>query len=448
MLVNESDVIVSVVISIYNAEKYLRQCLESISKQTLRVIEIICVNDGSTDSSLEIIEAFAKSDKRFRVFTKKNEGLGGASARNFGLTKAQGKYISILDSDDFFELDMLEKAVRKAEETNAEIVVFGGYEYDDKNGNTYKVASILNEKAIPEKIVFSYRDCANKIYQISQGMAWNKLYRRTFISKYNIQFQRIKYTDDAYFTFAYMVLADKITVLKEYLCYYRVNTGINQTAGLANYPDSAYLPYIELKKSLIHWGIYDVVKRSFINCAVSFMRYFYDRIERYTPFCYLHDKYRNEVFNALDINVQTIEKFNDKRTYIWCKQVMEHSAGELLFKTARSYGSENTTSILRFPFPYDKISRHSKIVIVGAGIMGRHYYSQVILSGYCDVVSWVEQENPFQLSYIQDYSRLRNITFDYALIAYAQPRLIENAISYLKNIGTVENKIILGGTYQ
>lgn len=437
---------VSVIVAVYNAECFLQQCLKSIANQTLQEIEIICVNDGSTDHSFEILEEFAKQDGRFLIFSKANEGLGGASARNLGLEKAKGEYVSILDSDDFFELDMLEKAVKRADATDADLVVFGGYEYDNKNGNTYKVASILNEKAIPEKEIFSYLDCPDQIYQLSQGMAWNKLYRKSFLEKYNLRFQKIKYTDDAYFTFAHMVLAEKITVLKEYLCYYRVHTGSSQTDGLADYPDSSYLPYIALKASLVKWGIYDTVKQSFINCACSFMRYFYDQIEHYQSFQYLHDKYRNEVFEELDIVQQSSDNFYDERVYLWCRQVLTYSAGEIAFKAARAHGNDSTTAILRFQFPYRKIPRECKIALVGAGIMGRHYYSQVMLSGYCDVIAWVEQENPFQLSYIKEFDTLRNCEFDYALIAYMQPRLINKAVAFLKNIGIPDKKIIFGGT--
>lgn len=436
---------VSVVVSVYNAEKFLRQCLESIGGQTLPNIEIVCINDGSTDHSLEILEEFAEYDERFRIYTKENEGLGGASARNLGLEKAQGEYISILDSDDFFEPDMLEKAVERADDTGADFVIFGGFEYDNKNGNTYKVSSILNEKCIPKKRVFSYHDCPDGIYQLSQGMAWNKLYRRTFLEKHNIRFQKIKYTDDAYFTFVHMVLAEKITVLREYLCYYRVNTGTSQTDGLADYPDSAYLPYLALKAFFIKLGAYETIKHSFINCAISFMRYFYDKINRFESFQYLHDKYCNEVFPALDIGVLTEKYFYDPRTYQWCRQVLDNSAGEIAFKAARAYGGEMTTGILRFLFPYKQIPRDSRIVILGAGIMGRHYYAQLMLSGYCDVVLWVEQKNPFQLSYIQKFNTLETAKFDYAIVAYAQKQLVDYAVSFLKGLGMSDEKIITGG---
>ena len=436
---------VSVIVAVYNTERFLKQCMDSIVNQTLRDIEIICVNDGSTDDSLMILNKYAESDDRVQVYTKENEGLGGASARNYGLERAQGEYISILDSDDFFELDMLEKAVKRAESTNADIVVFGGYEYDERNGNTYTVASILGEKEIPDIEVFSYHDCADDIYQLTQGMAWNKLFRKSFLKKHGLRFQKVKYTDDAYFTFAHMALANRITVLKEYLCYYRINSGNSQTDGLNHYPDSAYIPYIELKKSLIEWGIYPDVKRSFVNCATSFLRYFYDKITSYESFSYLHNKYRDEIFKELDIADTKKEYFYDKRVWLWSRQVMANSSGEILLQAARSYGSDVTTGILRFQFPYERIERESKIVLIGAGIMGRHYYSQLMLSGYCDVVCWAEQENPFDHKYISKLEEVRQYKFDYAVVAYVQQKLIEPALAILQDMKIPENKIIKGG---
>ena len=396
---------VSVIIAVYNTERFLKQCMDSIVNQTLRDIEIICVNDGSTDDSLMILNKYAESDDRVLVYTKENEGLGGASARNYGLERAQGEYISILDSDDFFELDMLEKAVKRAESTNADIVVFGGYEYDERNGNTYTVASILGEKEIPDIEVFSYRDCADDIYQLTQGMAWNKLFRKSFLKEHGLRFQKVKYTDDAYFTFAHMALANRITVLKEYLCYYRINSG---------------------------------------NCATSFLRYFYDKITSYESFSYLHNKYRDEIFKELDITDTKKEYFYDKRVWLWSRQVMANSSGEILLQAARSYGSDVTTGILRFQFPYERIERESKIVLIGAGIMGRHYYSQLMLSGYCDVVCWAEQENPFDHKYISKLEEVRQYKFDYAVVAYVQQKLIEPALAILQDMKIPENKIIKG----
>ena len=121
------DILVSVIVPVYNVENYLRQCLDSITGQTLRNIEIICVDDSSTDSSGKILEEYAKKDERIKIITQPNKGAG--AARNNGLSAAQGKYLSFLDSDDFFEPDMLELAYKKAEEDRADFVVFKSDQY-------------------------------------------------------------------------------------------------------------------------------------------------------------------------------------------------------------------------------------------------------------------------------------------------------------------------------
>lgn len=437
---------ISVVVAVYNVEKYLRECLESIVRQTYRDLEIICVNDGSTDASLEILEEYAARDGRIRVFSKENEGFGGASARNLGLSKVSGEYVSILDSDDFFEEDMLEKALRKAQETDADIVVFGGYEYDDKGHTNRRVESILKDSVIPDKAVFSYHDCSTCIFQLSQGMAWNKLYKRMFLEKHGVRFQKIKYTDDAYFTFLHMILAERIAVVKDGLVHYRVNSGRNQTSGIADYPDSSYLPYIKLKKALEERGLYEEVKCSFINCATTFIRYCYDMIGRFDAFAYLHDKLRFDVFPALGIDACGEEDFADWRTALWVRQVKEHSAGELAFLAARGYGNaDSTTGILRFQFPYGRIPRNSRIALIGERLLGRNYYAQAVLSGYCDIELWVGRENPQGFSYIKEMEELRYTEFDYYLIAYSEKEKIAACIKTLKEFGITKEKIVIGG---
>ena len=116
----ESRITVSVIIPVYNSEKYLRQCLDSICAQTLREIEIICIDDGSTDGSADILEDYRKKDSRVTVIRQNNAGAG--AARNKGLDISRGRYLSFLDADDFFEMSMLEEAVRCAEENDSDYV--------------------------------------------------------------------------------------------------------------------------------------------------------------------------------------------------------------------------------------------------------------------------------------------------------------------------------------
>ena len=113
---------VSVIIPVYNTEKYLRECLDSVVNQTLRDIEIICVDDGSTDNSLAILREYETKDSRIKVLTQENINAG--AARNKGLSEATGEFLSFLDSDDFFEPDAIERMYECAKSRNAEIVVY------------------------------------------------------------------------------------------------------------------------------------------------------------------------------------------------------------------------------------------------------------------------------------------------------------------------------------
>ena len=125
-----STIKISAIIPVYNAEKYLEQCIESILTQSLKEFELICVNDGSSDGSLEILNNYAKKDRRVKVINQKNQGA--AVARNIGIENSRGKYLSILDADDFFDTEMFSKAFDKIEEVQADIIVFRSNAYNDE----------------------------------------------------------------------------------------------------------------------------------------------------------------------------------------------------------------------------------------------------------------------------------------------------------------------------
>ena len=112
---------ISVIIAVYNVEKYLRQCLDSVVNQTLKDIEIICIDDGSTDNSPKILERYANKDDRIKIITQQNQGQ--SVARNKGIEVAKGKYISFQDSDDVWLPQKLEKQITKAIETNADVII-------------------------------------------------------------------------------------------------------------------------------------------------------------------------------------------------------------------------------------------------------------------------------------------------------------------------------------
>lgn len=261
------DVKVSVIIPVYNVEPYLRECVESILNQTLKEIELICVDDGSTDGSLGILREYEAKDSRVTVLTQQNRG--GGAARNKGLAIAKGAYLSLLDSDDFFAPDMLEKAYRVCEERKAQICVYQVLRYEDGTGKTWWDKNAFKVENIPEKEVFSYRDMPDCILNTFQNWAWNKLISRELVEKNQIRFQEIFRTNDLLFVASCMVLADRITVLEEKLVYYRVGMKNSCQSTNARYPKDFLKAFYAVKDFLEEKGIYETVEKSFLNQALS-----------------------------------------------------------------------------------------------------------------------------------------------------------------------------------
>lgn len=218
---------VSVIVPVYNVEKYLEECLGSIRRQSLKDIEIICVDDGSTDTSLQILEKQAAEDSRIKVLKQKNQGAG--VARNYGLSIAQGDYVAFLDSDDIFDADLLANTVKTAEEQQADIVVYRFRIYD-QDKESYRRADYAFKKEFWPNGVFSYKDNPDKIFNSFNPCAWNKLFRREFVIQAGIQFQANKRTNDMFFTEAAMVLAGRIFALDQELMSYRAGTASNSQA--------------------------------------------------------------------------------------------------------------------------------------------------------------------------------------------------------------------------
>ncbi len=211
---------VSVIIPVYNVEAYLRECLDSVINQTLKEIEIICVDDGSTDNSLEILKEYAKKDNRISVLTQEN--LHAGVARNAGLAVAGGEYLSFLDSDDFFELNMLEETYNKAKQDEADICIFGSYVYDDGKKKDIKKVSYL-EKFI-KKSPFNPKEFSKDIFLISSPNAWTKLFKKDIVKENNVFFENYITCNDITFVSLMLTLAHRISLINYPYVHYRINT--------------------------------------------------------------------------------------------------------------------------------------------------------------------------------------------------------------------------------
>lgn len=394
--------LVSVVIPVYNAEKYLPQCLNSLLSQTYSNIEIICVNDGSTDDSFKVLQEYASKDSRIYVYSKENEGKGAASARNMGLKHITGEYVLILDSDDFFEPDLVESVVNEAKRTNADVVVYSADKYDEVRGciNVPVVSRGLEDA--PQAMPFSWRDVPEKVFQIGDLMAWNKLYRANLIKENDLHFESIAISDDQLLSFMAMVYADRISIVDRPLLHYRYNSGSSQTSGVARHPESVYLASYGIYDKLKEIGIYEDVKRSFLNRMFWLMREGFDKMDSFEKLKDLYETYLNEVLPRLEAEHLPVGYFYDPRIDEWYQMVTTEKLEDIVFAAATGYGAEWMTAILRFPFPYEKIKKGNKIILVGKGLKGRYWYAQLLLSNYCDVLEWVESESQINKNHNYD----------------------------------------------
>lgn len=225
--------IISVIVPVYNVENYLRQSLDSILNQTFSNTEIICVNDGTTDNSRQILEEYQKRDCRIKIIDKENGGL--SSARNAGLKVAQGEFISFIDSDDWIDETMLEKLYKNITDLNSDISICAVHQFDEQkqqidDSNPYYTLGFFDETF--DNRAFSYRDTRKFIMDVCV-MAWNKLYRKSLIDKCNAKFPDGKIFEDGPFFFSIFFKTDRVSIVREYLYYYRINRkgSIVQKAG-------------------------------------------------------------------------------------------------------------------------------------------------------------------------------------------------------------------------
>ena len=219
---------VSVIMPVYNVEKYLPQCIESVLAQSLNDIEIICVNDGSTDDSLKVLQEFKARDNRIVIIDKANEGSG--IARNTALAIAKGEYVYFVDSDDWLDnAGVLEKLYNKAVADNLDILIFGGLSCYEKDGKIAKSKGGYSLRNLDKKYfnkVFSAKDIKKDVFKFP-STAWTKLYRHEFLLENNIKFQHIKVGQDQLPFFHSMILAKRIEVFP--YCYRKNRVGSAMT---------------------------------------------------------------------------------------------------------------------------------------------------------------------------------------------------------------------------
>ena len=266
--------LLSIVIPVYNEEKYISRCLNSLLSQTLSSFEIIIVNDGSTDRTLEILTDYSSRDTRISVINVDHKGAG--EARNIGLANIKGKFISILDADDEYDPRMLTVMYSQAVSDNLDVMVCRSERITgDDEGTREKMTWTIAESYLPRNRVFCARDASDYIFQIFNGWTWDKLFSADFVSKNALRFQNTAFSNDAKFTFAALCSANRISVTNEYLVTHRYH---DSSIEARRYEDP--VNFIEVFRVIRTWlndtGNFNHFGLSFKNWVVSFTRWQYE----------------------------------------------------------------------------------------------------------------------------------------------------------------------------
>ena len=306
---------VSVIIPVYNTDHYLEQCLDSVVSQTLQDIEIICVDDGSTDRSPEILRRYEAEDARIRIVSRENGGLG--CARNSGTEIATGEYLAFLDSDDWLDPEVLKKSYDRITKDDADICIFGRFNHLEGCGGNRCYRLLPKRKVYPREQPFSIGGNPESLIGLSDMIVWNKLYRRSFLEENRIRFLPVRRAEDVFFTMVALCAAKRINILNEALIHYRVMRPDSLTATLYEDPEEYIDIWLTTAEELRKRGVYP--ERCVANLAWGTLLWVMQRT-RWPEFTRLYDRIKTEALPRLGIQLHEPGYY----FYAWQEELLKH----------------------------------------------------------------------------------------------------------------------------
>lgn len=321
---------VSVVIPVHNGQAQLRGSLGSVVRQTLTDIEIIVVDDASTDGTRGIIEEFVAADPRVRCVS--GPGVGSASAaRNVGLDLAVGEYLAFLDADDFFAPTMLAELFEHARDEEADIALTKFRTVDHITGDATPADWGLRLQYFPQRGPISPDDLGDYLFFAIHPAVWNKLFRTEFIRRAGLRFQQLRRADDVYFNFMSVALAERLCVVEGYFIDYRVGNAESLEGSMHEAPLEFVEALDRLSEHLEQAGLFPKLERAFVNEAVEICLNSLRKVRTANAFAEVHNALRTETFERFGITGREPEYFLRQTLASQVKAIMEYSTEELLF---------------------------------------------------------------------------------------------------------------------
>lgn len=430
------EIAVSIIMPVYNEEKYLPTALESLAKQTMRDFELICIDDGSTDGSVEILEQYRDRFPLMTVIRQKNQYAG--VARNSGMAVAKGKYLSFLDADDYFMPTMLEEAFICAERVGADVVIYDGEFFTD-NIEKGVYGGVLKTQYLKDDLLILDDDTkARHLFNIAGAWPWNKLFLRQFIEKSGLKFQARKRANDIFFVELALAFAHRIAVIDKKLVAYRKGNRGSLTATRDETPLASAEALLDVKKMLMRKGLYNKYENSFKNLVLFICIGNLNTLETEKGFLELYNAFQDWIIDEFDMYDFGGEKYLASAYYKEIKRIIENRApisfmleanreafrcgidmervSKELTEAHKEMGRrskelaeanreikrlernlavkvrEIKIALQKFVFPFGMVPGGCDIVLYAAGKVGKSFYSQVTQTNYCNILAWVDEK--------------------------------------------------------
>jgi|GEM_PF-329739 len=267
-----SSILVSIVMPVFNAEGYLLETINQITQQSLREIELIIINDNSTDNSKEIIKNNIIFDSRIKLISN-DQNLGAGASRNIGLSLATGKYVIFLDDDDHIEKDMIFKLYHHAEKLDAEVVVCRSDFINFSTKNITETPWTIRDDLLPNTDVFSGNEINRDYFRAFTWWPWDKLFKREYVLSNHVLFQEIRTSNDLFFICAQLLLANRISVVNDVLIHHTVMRGSSLENSRQFSYECALLAIKKLLSFLIEKDLFDKYRKDFFNYCIFFLEW-------------------------------------------------------------------------------------------------------------------------------------------------------------------------------
>lgn len=387
--------LISVIVPVYQVVQYLEKCLDSILNQSYKNIEILLIDDASTDGSGAVCDFYQKIDRRIKVFHL-DENRGLSAARNKGIEEAAGKFLAFVDGDDWIHPDFLYCLHKALTDTNCDLAQCKSELIFDKIN--MELSRVFDEPAQ----VYNYEvyfEFLSLILKEDCVVVWNKLYTADLFE--NIRFPEGRIHEDEFVTYKILCKAQKIAVIHSGMYYYRKRSdSITGVFSIKRY--DAHLAFGEREKFFMERGEENLLKLTqkihynwILNNAPKFIESGYEELGR----------------------------------KLW--QDKERLANKL---------ENNTTENRVYLFPFSKVSLGSRVVLYGAGNVGKQFFSQIVKSSFCRLAAWVDKravelkQRGYPVNTFDEFKEIqeRN-SYDYVIIAIADIKIVFEVINMLTN---------------